>query len=89
MQSRSPILDDIARMAAGAAGVAQSAGDEVRALMRSQGERFVADMDLARRDEVEALKQLARSALERVEALESRVRELESKLLSQAKSGIG
>ena len=40
-------------------------------------ERFVADMDLAKRDEVEALKTLARNALEKVEALEQRVAELE------------
>ena len=35
-------------------------------------------MDLAGRDEVEALKTLATAALERVEALEARVAELET-----------
>ena len=43
-------------------------------------ERVVADMDLAKREEVEALKTLARSALERAETLEKRVAELEAKL---------
>ena len=36
--------------------------------------------DLAKREEVEALKTLARTALERAEALEKRVAELEAKL---------
>ena len=42
-------------------------------------ERFVADMDLAKREEVEALKTLARNALEKVEVLEQRVAELEGR----------
>jgi BMFP domain-containing protein YqiC len=42
-------------------------------------ERAVADADLAKREEVEALKALARRALEQVEALEKRVADLETK----------
>ena len=77
MQTRNPFMDDFSKMFSGAASAAQAAGEEFRALIRSQMERFVADMDLAKRDEVEALKTLARSALEKVEALETRVAELE------------
>ncbi len=77
MQTRNPFIDDFSKMMGGAAGAAQAAGEEFRALIRSQMERFVADMDLAKRDEVEALKSLARTALERVEQLEKRVAELE------------
>ncbi|MDZ4759488.1 MAG: accessory factor UbiK family protein [Alphaproteobacteria bacterium] len=77
MQTRNPLRDDLSRMMTGVAGMAQAAGDEMKALARSQGERLVADMDLAGRDEVEALKTLARTALEKVEALEKRVAELE------------
>lgn len=64
----------------GAAGMAQAANDEAKALFRSAAQRIVADMDLAKREEVEALKELARSAIERAEALEKRVAELEAKL---------
>jgi BMFP domain-containing protein YqiC len=39
---------------------------------------LIADMDLAGRDEVEALKALATAALERVEALEARIEKLEA-----------
>lgn len=84
MQTRNPILDDLSKVMAGAAGMAQAANDEVKTLFRSQAERFVAEMDLARRDEIEALKTLARSALEKAEALERRVAELEAKLADKA-----
>jgi BMFP domain-containing protein YqiC len=49
-------------------------------MFRSVTERVVADADLAKREEVEALKTLARTALERADALEKRVAELEAKL---------
>lgn len=87
MQTRNPVLDDISRMMTGAAGMAQAAGEEAKAIMRAQTEKFVADMDLARRDEVEALKALARSALERAEALEARVAELEAKAGKSRRTG--
>ena len=80
MQTRNPFMDDFSKMFSGAAGAAQAAGEEFRALIRSQMERFVADMDLAKREEVEALKTLARNALEKVEVLEQRVAELEGRL---------
>ncbi len=65
MQTRNPILDDLSKVMAGAAGHAQAANDEVKTLFRSQSERFVAEMDLARRDEVEALKTLPGRPLKR------------------------
>ncbi len=80
MQTRNPIMDDISRMMQGAAGMAQAANDEAKALFRSMAERVVADMDLAKREEVEALKAIARSAVEKAEALEKRVAELEARL---------
>lgn len=80
MQTKSPLMDDFARIMQGAAGMAQAANDEAKAMFRSVVERAVADADLAKREEVEALKALARSALERADALEKRVAELEAKL---------
>ena len=79
MQTRNPFVDDFAKMMSGAAGAAQAAGEEFRALVRSMTERFVGDMDLAKRAEVEALKAVARDALQKAEALEKRVAELESR----------
>ncbi len=83
MQTRNPMMDDISRMMQGAAGMAQAANDEAKALFRSAAQRVVADMDLAKREEVDALRALARSAIERAEALEKRVAELEAKLGGQ------
>jgi BMFP domain-containing protein YqiC len=80
MQTKNPFAEDFSRMMQGAAGMAQAANDEAKALFRSAVERLVADMDLARRDEVEALKTLARTATTRAEALEKRVAELEARL---------
>ncbi len=80
MQTRNPIMDDISRMMQGAAGMAQAANDEAKALFRSGFERVVADMDLVKREEFEAMKTLARSALEKAEALERRIAELEGRL---------
>lgn len=80
MQTQNPFMDDISRMMQGIAGVAQAADKEAKTLFKSAVERLVADMDLARRDEVEALKTLARTAVERAEALEKRVAELEARL---------
>jgi BMFP domain-containing protein YqiC len=83
VQTRNPIIDDISRVMQGAAGMAQAANDEAKALFRSAAQRVVADMDLAKREEVEALKALARAAIEKAEALERRVAELEAKLGGQ------
>jgi BMFP domain-containing protein YqiC len=80
MQTRNPIMDDISRMMQGAAGMAQAANDEAKALFRSMAERIILDMDLAKREEVEALKAVARAAVEKAEALEKRVVELEARL---------
>ncbi|MAI89342.1 accessory factor UbiK family protein [Ponticaulis sp.] len=77
MTQGNPLLDDMAKVMTGMMDAAQSAGEEAKTAMRAQGEKFVAEMDLARRDEVEALKALAQAALARVEALEKRVAELE------------
>ena len=56
MQSQNPFLDELAKMTTSAMSLAQAAGDEAKAAMRAQADRFVADMDLVRREEVEALK---------------------------------
>ena len=79
MADQNPLFDDMAKLMTGALGAAQSAGEEARTAMRAQADRMIANMDLASREEVEALKALARTALERVETLETRVAELEGR----------
>ena len=71
MAQQNPLLDDLAGLMTGAMGAARSASEEARTLVQNQAARFVADMDLAGRDEVEALKEMLRGALDRIEALET------------------
>jgi BMFP domain-containing protein YqiC len=56
MQTQNPILDEIAKLTNAAMGLAQAAGDEAKAAFRSQTDRMVAELDLVRRDEFDALK---------------------------------
>ena len=56
MQTQNPILDEIAKLTTAAMGLAQAAGDEAKAALRSQTDRMVAELDLVRRDELDALK---------------------------------
>ena len=78
MANTNPLLDDIAGLMTGAMGAARAAGEEAKTAAQSRVRALIADMDLAGRDEVEALKALATAALERVEALEARVETLEA-----------
>ncbi len=56
MQTQNPFLDEMAKLTSAAMGLAQTAGEEAKAAFRSQADRFVAEMDLIRRDEYEVLK---------------------------------
>jgi BMFP domain-containing protein YqiC len=80
MQTQSSVFDDLARLMTGAMGMAQGMGDEARSFMRSQADRFVAEMDLVGRDEFEAVKQLAAEARAEADELRKRVAKLEAAL---------
>ncbi|MCC7266746.1 MAG: accessory factor UbiK family protein [Caulobacteraceae bacterium] len=56
MQTQNPFLDEVSKLTGAAMGLAQAAGEEAKAAFRAQGDRFVAEFDLVRRDELEALK---------------------------------
>ena len=77
MSAKSPILDDLAGLMTGAMGAARAAGEEVKTASQARVRAMIADMDLATREEVEALKAIAGQALERVEDLEKRLKKLE------------
>lgn len=78
MAQSNPILDDLAGLMTGAMGAARAAGDEAKTAAQARVRAMIADMDLASRDEVDALKTLAVQALERIEELEARIAALES-----------
>lgn len=80
MQTRSRILDDIARVANGAAGVATGMRDEVETLVHERIERVLSRLDLVTREEFEAVKAVAAKARSEQEKLEKRIAELEARL---------
>lgn len=77
-QTSNPILDEFARLMTDAAGAAQGVKREVETLMRSQGERFLRDMDVVSREEFEAVKAMVEKARAENEALAARVAALEA-----------
>lgn len=80
MQTRGRVFDDMARLANGAVGALAGAGRELEAMIRAQIEKLLANMDLVRRDEFEAVKAMAAKARAEQERLEARVAALEAKL---------
>jgi BMFP domain-containing protein YqiC len=80
MQTKNPFLDDFAQLMTNAAGAAQGVAEELQALLRAQSERFIAELDLVRRDEFEAMKELAETAAARAEAAEEKLAALEARL---------
>lgn len=80
MQTQSSVFDDLAKLMTGAMGLAQGMQDEAKSFMRSQADRFVAEMDLVSREEFEAVKQLAAQARAEADALKERLAALESLL---------
>jgi len=56
MQTQNPLLDELAKLTTAAMGMAQAAGGEAKTAMRAQADRLVAEFDLVRRDDLEALK---------------------------------
>ena len=86
MQTSNRFFDDLAKMASGAASTVVGVRQEIEALVRQRIERLVADFDLVRRDEFEAVKAMAANARAEQERLERRLAELEAKLAGKAAS---
>jgi BMFP domain-containing protein YqiC len=56
MQTQNPFLDEMAKLTTAAMGLAQAAGEEAKAAFRAQTDRMVAELDLIRREDFDALK---------------------------------
>ena len=79
-QTTNRFFDEIARLMNDAAGVAQGVRREVDTVFKTQAERLLRDLDLVKREEFEAVKEMARLAREENEALKARIAALEAKL---------
>lgn len=83
MSTQNRLLDDLARLATGAAGAARGVQQEIEALIRQQAEHMLDQMNLVRRDEFDAVKAMAIKAREENEALERRIAALEAALAAK------
>lgn len=80
MQSRNRLFEDAAKVAEGAVGTLTGMRREIEALVRQQIERLLAGMDLVKRDEFEAVKEMAANARAEQEALSTKLAALEARL---------
>jgi BMFP domain-containing protein YqiC len=78
-QTSNRFFDEVARLMNDAAGVAQGVRREFDTLFRTQAERILSDLDVVKREEFEAVKEMARLAREENEALKARLAALEAK----------
>src|SRR5712691_11729221 len=79
-QTSNRFFDEMARLMNDAAGVAHGVRREFDTLLRNQAERMLRDLDVVKREEFEAVKEMARLAREENEALETRIAALEAAL---------
>src|SRR5262249_9046250 len=79
-QTSSRFFDEIARLMNDAAGVASGVRREFETVVRNQADRMLRDLDVVKREEFEAVKEMARLAREENEALKARIAALESKV---------
>jgi BMFP domain-containing protein YqiC len=91
MQTQNKLLDDLARVASGALGVAAGMREEVEARLRDQFARVLGHMELVTREEFEAVRAMAVKAREEQEVLGECVAALERAVNAQtaAKAGTG
>lgn len=79
-QTTNRFFDEVARLMNDAAGVAQGIKREVDTMFKTQAEKWLRDLDLVKREEFEAVKDMARLAREENEVLRTRLAALEAKV---------
>ena len=73
MAQSSRIFDNVGRMMNDAAGVADGVRREVESMVRAQAERFVMDMNLVKREDYDALRELVQAQSAELKALKAEV----------------
>ena len=79
-QTTNRFLDEFSKLMTDAAGAADGLRKEAEQLFKSQGERFLREMDVVRREEFEAVKAMTEKARAENERLEARIAALEAQL---------
>jgi BMFP domain-containing protein YqiC len=78
MAQSSRILDNVGRLMNDAAGMADGVRREVESMVRAQAERFIMDMDLVKREDYDALRELVQAQSRELAALKAEVAALKS-----------
>ncbi len=88
MAERSRIFDDFAGVAGGAFSALAGIGEELSALVRARVDEALSALSLVRRDEFDAVSELAANARDAQEAATARIALLEARLSAlEAKGG--
>jgi len=78
MQTRTKFIDDMSQLFTNALGVAQGARAEAETAMKGIIDRWLAERDLATREEIDALREMVLKSRAEAEALAARVAALEA-----------
>ena len=78
MAQSSRIFDNVGKMMNDAAGVADGVRREVESMVRSQAERFVMDMNLVKREDYDALRELVQNQSAELRTLKAEVAALKA-----------
>lgn len=79
MAQNNRLFDDLGRLMNEAAGVADGVRREVETVMRTQAQRLVNDMELVKREEFDALRELVQVQGEEIDQLRKEVAALRAK----------
>ena len=74
------ILDEFAKLMTDAAGAAQGVRKEVEGAFRAQGEKLLNSMDLVKREEFDAVTEMAQNARAENESLKQSLAALEARI---------
>ena len=69
MSTSNKVFDDLGRLMNSAASVADGVRREIETVVKAQAERLVADMDLVKREDFDALRELVQVQGEEIDAL--------------------
>ena len=78
MAQSSRILDNMGKLMNDAAGMADGVRREMESMVRAQAERFVMDMNLVKREDYDALRELVQAQSAELKALKAEVAALKA-----------
>ena len=77
-QASSRLFDNVGRIMNDAAGMADGVRREVESMVRAQAERFIMDMDLVKREDYDALRELVQNQSAELRTLKAEVAALKA-----------